>query len=282
MREQPAKHYRQKTILEAFLSDDYMFAAVMANKEICKEFLAALLGWQIEDIFYFERQKTIYDARDHRSIRLDVYVKDGKGSIYNVEMQNANDRALPRRARFYQSGIDRTALGKGDRFSNLPESYVIFVCNFDLFGYGEPVYKRTQSIAGHEDFAYEDGSHVFILNSKFAENKVGNTDTRILEFLKLIRDPESITTSDFAENIKRTIHEIQTDKEQGERYMTFQQKMDELAYRTREEGRAEGLAEGRAELISRIVANKFPLETAVLLGVSEEEYRAALRDGEKK
>ena len=62
--------------------------------------------------------------------------------------------------------------------------------------------------------------------------------------------------------------------------MTVQQLMDELADRTRAEGREEGRAEGRAELISRIVTNKLPLETAVLLGVSEKEYRAAMRDSE--
>ena len=63
--------------------------------------------------------------------------------------------------------------------------------------------------------------------------------------------------------------------------MTVQQLMAELADRTRAEGRAEGRAESHAELIRRIATNKLPLETAVLLGVSEEEYRAALRDIEE-
>lgn len=40
---------------------------------------------------------------------------------------------------------------------------------------------------------------------------------------------------------------------------------------------AKGYAEGRAELMRRIVANKLPLETAVICGFTEEEYLAALR-----
>ena len=48
-----------KTLKELNLEDDFLFAKVMNDKEICKEFLEKLLEIKIEKIEMPENQKTI-------------------------------------------------------------------------------------------------------------------------------------------------------------------------------------------------------------------------------
>ena len=77
---------------ELNLEDDFLFAKVMSNKEICKELLEKILEIEIEKIEMLEEQKTIDLLLESKGIRLDVYVKDGNNTIYNVEMQRGKHK----------------------------------------------------------------------------------------------------------------------------------------------------------------------------------------------
>lgn len=118
------------------ISNDFMFAKVMRNPELCKEMLERLLDIQIDHIIYQEEQKAIDISKDSKSVRLDVYLKDEKGTVYNIEIQAANKRNLPKRTRYYAGMIDLDAIEKGADYSELPQSFVIFLCTFDAFGKG--------------------------------------------------------------------------------------------------------------------------------------------------
>ena len=83
------------------ISNDFMFAKVMRNPELCKEMLERLLDIQIDHIEYPEEQKVIDISKDSKSVRLDVYLKDEKGTVYNIEIQTTNKKNLPKRTRYY-------------------------------------------------------------------------------------------------------------------------------------------------------------------------------------
>lgn len=74
-----------KPFEELCFYDDFMFGVVMQNKELCKEALECMLGFEIDHIEYSEPQRTIAPLYTAHAIRLDVYVKDSK-HIYDVEM----------------------------------------------------------------------------------------------------------------------------------------------------------------------------------------------------
>jgi predicted transposase/invertase (TIGR01784 family) len=95
-----------RTLKELNLEDDFLFAKVMSDKEVCKELLEEILEIEIEKIEMIEEQKTIDLLLESKGIRLDVYVKDENNTIYNVEMQRGNHRNLPKRLRYYQGSID--------------------------------------------------------------------------------------------------------------------------------------------------------------------------------
>lgn len=233
-----APNYKVIPLSELPLHSDFMFGQVMRSEEICKLFLEALLGVSIQRVEFLDRQKDFTDSYEYHSIRLDVYLKDEKGTVFNVEIQADRRDDLPKRVRFYQSGIDRGELPKGADYANLSESYIIFVCNFDYFHIGKAVGERI-SFLKDTDVVYEDGSHVFFLNSRYTE---ANTSKPILEFLDLVRtsDIEKPYETPLGKKTKERIQAVRSDKELEVSYMTFAQKMlDE-----RRIGYADGLEEG--------------------------------------
>lgn len=130
----------RKPYEELELRDDFMFGRVMQNKELCRRTLEILLGIEIEDIEYPEAQKAINITCRGKSVRMDVYVADNTDTVYNAEMQQRGggemQEQLPKRSRYYQGMIDLNLIGKGSRYSELNNSYVIFICTFDPFGRG--------------------------------------------------------------------------------------------------------------------------------------------------
>ena len=93
---------------ELSLRSDFMFGEVMRTSEICQLFLEELLGISIQHIEFIDKQKDLSDSYTHHGIRLDVYLKDEAGTVFNVEMQSARDGGLAKRARYYQGAIDRS------------------------------------------------------------------------------------------------------------------------------------------------------------------------------
>ena len=78
----------QKQYKELTFTDDFMFGKVLVNNpEICRRLLEVLLDIKIKEISFPERQKNIEIISDGKGIRLDVYVDDENGTIYNIEMQ---------------------------------------------------------------------------------------------------------------------------------------------------------------------------------------------------
>lgn len=92
---------------ELSIANDFLFGKIMQNPELCKELLRRILpDLNIDRIEYPELQKAIKPDMDARSVRLDVYVKDNKSTVYDIEMQVSDTKELPERNRYYQGMID--------------------------------------------------------------------------------------------------------------------------------------------------------------------------------
>ena len=72
---------------ELGITDAFMFAKVMSNKEICKPVLEQILNIKIRDIEYLDYEETIQIAPGSKSIRLDIYVEDDKIILRKCERQ---------------------------------------------------------------------------------------------------------------------------------------------------------------------------------------------------
>lgn len=130
----------EKTIQELNLEDDFLFAKVMADTEFCRKVLEQILEISIRKVMPPSPQRTFDILYDSKGIRLDVYVNDDKGTIYNVEMQRGRRRELPKRSRYYQGSIDLDLISAGEPYTALRKTYVIFICTFDAFRGGRHLY----------------------------------------------------------------------------------------------------------------------------------------------
>lgn len=234
-----------KPFKDLTLCDDFMFSEVMRQPENVTPFLEELLQKRIARVVAIDKQKDMKDGYWSHGIRLDVYLEDEYNTKYDVEVQTTLRSQLEKRVRYYQSGIDRHTLEAGEDYEELCDSYVIFICINDYYKAGLAVYERESRIKDAPEIAYEDGSHVFILNTNFSR---GNASAEILEFLRYIRAGYEgrsfdVSGSDYLVKIEGAINKIKMTEEQGRLYMTYATRMlDE-----RKEGIKEGLKEGREE-----------------------------------
>ena len=232
-------------LMELPLKNDFMFGQVMRTPEICKLFLEELLGKEIDRIEYVDTQKDLNDSYLHHGIRIDVYLRNEAGTVYAIEMQSAFKSDLEKRVRYYQGTMDRAELLKGQSYSGLSESFIIFVCDFDYFGTGLAVNERVSMIKD-TDTVYEDGSHVIFLNSRY---KTGNAGLAIKEYLDYIRtndDSRGYTTKLLQKTVGK-VQEVRSDDKMEVSYMMWQLKFQDAREEGRVEGRVEGRAEGRVE-----------------------------------
>lgn len=256
------------------LSDDFMFGEVMRQEKVCKLFLEALLGKEIRKIQFIEKQKDLTDSYINHGVRLDVYLNDEAGTLYNIEMQTTDRDSLERRIRYYQSAMDRNALEKGVHYSELVESYVIFICTFDYFKAGLAVYERESHIKGLPDISFNDGAHALILNSSYS---IGNADPAILEFLSFLRNNDlgTLFQSSLMREVKDAVETVRNDEEKEVAYMTVAMKMDDMRRAGLEEGwkegRKEGLNQGRAEILREAIQKSDVQTVAKLFGISVED-----------
>jgi predicted transposase/invertase (TIGR01784 family) len=265
------------------LSDNFMFAQVMRQPDICKLFLEELLGVSIVSLEFIGKEQDITDGDDYHGIRLDIYVNDAAHTRYNIEMQNTRQKDLERRVRYYQSGIDRNFLAKGADYSELPESYIIFVCDFDYYRKGLASYERVWKIKDAEDLTVNDGSHSIILNSRYTKSNVSPAIQDFLDYIRTKDDSYPYTSA----LVKKTVAEVERLRENKETevtYMTWKMSMRDERMIGREEGRDEGIQIGEERgMLSTII--RFVVDHLISYdvgldrsGLSEEEFRAKIAE----
>lgn len=101
-----------------------------------------------------------------RNIRLDILAKDSTGKHYNVEVQKKPEGAHIRRARFNSSMMDSRMLKEGQEFSELQDSYVVFITQKDIFRHGIPIYTINRHFEEIDDL-FDDGSHIVYVNGSY-------------------------------------------------------------------------------------------------------------------
>ena len=98
-----------------------------------------------------------------RDICLDIDADDDTGKKYNVEVQRSDKGADRRRARYHSSILDAHLLQPGDDFSDLPETFVIFITENDVIGDGLPLYRIERKIE-ETNVLFDDGEHIVYVN----------------------------------------------------------------------------------------------------------------------
>ena len=257
-----------RKLRELTIKDNFMFGAVMAEEENCRGLLELVTDIPIQRVEVSREKSFVYHPQ-YKGVRLDVYANDERNTCYNVEMQVARRPALGRRARFYRSQMDMELLLKGRDYPELPEAYVIFICDFDPFGGG--YYRYTFESVCLEDSTQkmQEGCRCIFLNA--VGNRPEAVPAALVHFLQYVHADLESSEEDFqdlfVEQLQKAVRHVKESREMEERYMVLEEMLREERAEGRMEGRAEGKAEGRiegrtegkAEAIVELLRNKGPV-----------------------
>ena len=241
---------RKKQLKELTLKDNFMFGAVMMEEENCKRFLELALGFPIERVEVSKEKSIVYHP-EYKGVRLDVYAKNEHNTRYNVEMQVAKKAELGKRVRYYHGQIDMELLLSGSDYTELPEVYVIFICDFDPFGKKKYRYTFTKQCEEEPGAQLQEGCKSIFLSTRGENDReVPGELVSFLNFVKAdLSESETDFEDDFVEKLQNTIRRIKSNREMEERFMIFEEMLRDERAEGKAEGKAEGIAEGKTEAV---------------------------------
>ena len=265
----------KKQLKNLTIKDNFMFAAVMLDEDNCKEFLERALQIQIDHVEVSTEKNIVYHP-EYKGVRLDVYAKDGKNTRYNVEMQVSAQSSLGLRSRYYQSQMDMEMLLSGSEYAELPNSYVIFICDFDPFN--EQKYKYTFQMECKEtpNANLQDKRNIIFLSTKGRNDE--EVPEELIRFLKFVNTDLKESQTDFEDayvrKLQNFIKHIKQNREMEEKYMLF----EELLKDEREVGRKEGIFKGMTDSLLLVLSKFGVLPDELQKKINEETDEEVLKN----
>ena len=236
------------------MMSDILARNVMKDKDCCKHILRIIMNDKKIEVIENNIQadyKNLYG----RSVILDCVIKTGDEKNVDVEIQQENEGANPKRARYHLGLMDMNALEAGDDFNRLPETYIIFITLNDALKYNLPIVHVNRIIAENGE-QFQDGSHIiYVDSSKEDETELG----------QLMHDFRCKTASEMKNQVlAKKLRELK-ETERGVEHMC--REMEEI----RAEGREEGRIEEKRKITKELFNDGMPIaKIAILLSASEE------------
>lgn len=257
-------HYeRYRAVLqELTLMSDAFMRNVLNVKECAEYVLQVILGkkdLRVTDVIVQQDNKNLHG----RSAVLDCVARDGDGRRFNVEVQQENEGASPERARFHSGLLDMNTLDPGKDFTNLPETYVIFITRNDVLGAGLPIYHIERKIE-ETGRAFRDRSHIIYVTASIQE------DT---ELGRLMHDFHCKSADDMYSKV--LADRVRALKETPKGVDNMCRELEKIYSDGRAEGRVEGITEGIVSSIRNLMETLgFSIEAAMsALKIPENEQR---------
>ena len=239
----------RRTLKDQTIKDSFMFEAVMTDGDNCKELLEMVLGRRLTEISV-SKEHSIDNNPDYKASRLDIFASDEEGTRYNIEMQVATEHT-ELRSRYYHSQMDMDILLAGTDYEYLPESYVIFICDYDPLGYNKYIYTMNTHCEELPELKYRDGVHTIFLSTK--GNNTTEVPEEIIKFLRYVsaglKESEQDFGSDFVTKLQRSVKWIKRSRSKEREYMV----LDEIKKKERREGLEEGIEIGKENTLNGIV-----------------------------
>lgn len=168
-KELQARYAHYQTILsEMTLMSDAFMRNVLKVAECAEYVLQVILekpDLRVVDVVVQKDHKNLQG----RSAVLDCVAQDADGNRFDIEVQQDNEGASPKRARFHSGLLDMNTLNPSEDFEKLLESYVIFITQNDILGKGLPIYHIERTIRETGD-AFADRSYIVYVTASIQED----------------------------------------------------------------------------------------------------------------
>ena len=235
-KEQFQKHYeRYRQVLERLtLMSDIFMRNVLKKPECAEYVLQVIMDNPTLKVVDLVIQKD-YKNLQGRSAILDCVAQDESGRQFNIEVQQENEGASPKRARYHSGLLDMNILNPGEDYEKLPETYVIFITKDDVLKKNLPIYHIRRTVQETNEI-FDDHTHIIYVNSKICD------DTKLG---RLMHDFHCRRASDMHSTVlAQRVRELKETLEGG---ISMCEEMEKIYSEGRTEGRLEGRMEGRLE-----------------------------------
>ena len=159
------RYERYKDILKNLTIMNDVFMRNVLKRRECTEYVLQVIMKEKELKIIDQVIQKDYKNLQGRSAVLDCVARDSGGRQMNVEIQQDNEGASPKRARSHSGLMDMNILNPGQDFDELPESYVIFITKEDVLGDGEAIY-HINRIIEESGKKFPDETHIIYVNAK--------------------------------------------------------------------------------------------------------------------
>lgn len=245
------------------LLDDDFFTKCFEGDTKCIELILRIILNKPDLNVFNVRTQVFVENLLNRSVRLDVLASDSLGRIFNIEIQRADKGAGRRRARYNSSMLDANLLEKGAGFDMLPETFVIFITENDIFKKGEPFYQIERCFVKTGE-PFEDGAHILYVNGAYQnDSPLG----------KLMHDFACSDPSDMYYDV--LADRVRFFKEEKEGIAVMCKAMEDMRRESMQEGIKEGISKGMKSAALRMLnAGKYTIDEIVSIsGLSLEEIQ---------
>jgi len=264
-----------KQLKDLTLLDKFLFDETMDHPEAHEALLQIILGQ--EELKLMTPSQTEKEFRTMpwlRSIRVDVYALDQKGTVYDTEMQAEHRTDLAKRSRYYQGLIDSSLLEPGSiSFNKLNNTYIIIITPYDLFEKEKYCYTFVPCCREDKNVELQDGAIRIFLNTKGKNDDEVSQELR--DFLHYVETTdEKIAENSESERLKKIhacVSRVKSSEEAGVKYM---QKWEEKI-NDREEGERKATLSSMQKLMEKM--NMTAEEALDFLEVPKDEWEKYLK-----
>ena len=199
---------QRRKLEELNLMDDFLFNAMLTHPETGEKFTHTILKLLFNRDFInlkVSAQKLYAGMNTNlRGARLDVCIE---GDCVDID---------------------------GEDFGKLKHVYVIFICNYDLFGYDRVWYTIKNRCLKEPEMDYEDGAATLVLYTRGTKGKISEELRQFLNYME--NTDQNNAVNDELKDIQKMVDTVKRDGEVSLRYMkSFEH--DQLMY---EQGMEQG------------------------------------------
>lgn len=206
----------QKPLSEQTIMNGYVFYKIMRDPKKLKPLLEFILKTKIQKLTLIEPEKTLKERFSSKGVRLDLYVEDDEGDVYDVDVQTTADGSLPLRMRYYQSMLDQTFFPVGLDYSTLRKSFVIFICDHDPFKQKRYIYTFQNRCDQDKNLLFGDRASKIVVNTKGTKGRIRKELKEILAYLD-----HGEVTGKFSRELDEAVQALKESEEGALEYMTW-------------------------------------------------------------
>ena len=203
------------------------------------------------------------------SLNIEMQTSDNH-RIINGVLETEKVPVLPLRIRYYQSLISTDMLLKGMQYWQLRKSYVIFICTFDPFRQGLPMYRFSYRCRENLSLEMGDLTENIFLNATAADKA---TDKELAAFLSYVNGKAA--ESSFTKNLDNEVKRIRDSEDWRFHAMYYEAETQFHEWL----GEKRGEKSAKFSIARNMLAEKIPVEQIMqLTGLTAEEVSAAAKE----